>query len=244
MQKATFFFCLSLLLASCFSTQNIPKPYSYLHPQVDSLQQMGAYWQTIGPWNDDDFDQIDSMLMTFPKMLGKVLGNPQIVHYRLDTLAFFNTESEDGRLACFTWEEKMGGTYRPGISLLWYLMPGGSIGVEYLESDIFPNEIYAIQAKNGETLYVLYGSGKGCSSCVFAEFFLFRLTDMGLESIFEEYAEFRTTEDSRFDYDVEKQELDISYYDLSCTDSAQDFHDSCKVETQYFFNGETFIVKE
>jgi hypothetical protein len=56
---------------------------------------MGTYWQTIGPWNDDDFDQIDSMLVTFPEMLEKVLGNPQIVHYRLDTLAFFNTESED-----------------------------------------------------------------------------------------------------------------------------------------------------
>lgn len=230
-----------LLFASCLSTKNISKSHNLLQAQVDSLQQMGAHWDTLN-WREDD--QVDSMLGVFPGMLEKVLLNPEVATYRLDTLAFFNEQSDDGRFAFFSWEEKMGGTYRPGINLRRYQKPNDSIVVEYFESEIFVGGVSTLQAKNGETLYVVEGSGKGCTTCFFSEIYLFQITNKGLKTLFNEDGQFRYTEDTQFDYHAEKQELDILYYDIECTDETQDFSDSCKVEAHYYFDGETFVIKE
>ena len=243
MKKAILLLICPLFL-SCFSTRQLSQNRKLLALQIDSLQQMGAYWETIGPWNDDDFEQIDSMLMIFPDMLEKVLTNPALDQGSLDTLTFFNAQSRDGRITSFNWEEKMGGTYQPFYTLLRYVDTKDSVVVDFLDSEIYVDGIYDLQAKNGEILYLVIGSGKGCTTCIFSEANLYRIGREGLESIFSEYGDYRYTEGSGFDYNEEKQELDINYYDMECTDISYSFPDSCKVEAHYFFDGENFVIKE
>lgn len=243
MKKAIFLLLIPLFI-SCFSTRQFSQNRKLLESQIDSLQQMGSSWENLGPWNDDAYEQIDSLLMIFPDMLDKVLSNPALDQASLDTLAFFNAQSKDGRIASFNWEEKMGGTYQPFYTLIRYVDTKDSVVVDFLDSEIYVDGIYDLQAKNGETLYLIMGSGKGCTTCIFSEATLYKIGPEGLQDIFSERGDYRYTEESGFYFNEETQELEINYYDMACTDETYTFTDSCKVEALYFFDGASFVIKE
>lgn len=110
--------------------------------KVDSLNQMMTEYDTLSPFGDDnELGAIDYLGSEIPERLINVLNSPEMKLFKVQDLfpnqSGYINASDDGKLSFFGVDEKMGGTYRPYFSLVYYQIDDTTRGLEILGESVY-----------------------------------------------------------------------------------------------------------
>ena len=74
----------------------------------------------LSPFDEGELEDIVRLNRKVNEQLGELLQLDSTGNFPKENIPFFTAQSEDQNFAIFSWEENMGGTYRPFINLFYW----------------------------------------------------------------------------------------------------------------------------
>ncbi len=236
MRKSTvlIFVLLPLLI---FSQKNNDKKIA---SAINILKIHQSSLDKLSPFDEGELEDIIRLNRKVKEQLNEVLQLDSTNHFPKETIPFFTSQSEDKNFAIFSWEENMGGTYRPNINVFYWKYKDAFPNVmTYEREEANFSIIYQIKNSDTDTLYLALGRGVGCITCVFEKALLLKLNTTDFTEVFAYQIDYHLDNDLQgLNYDEATQILSYEYIEQDCE---KEEGENCWVRGKFKFDGGTFI---
>jgi len=166
MLKSIFF---GFLITCTLSSMGQKTGYDDFQQKIDSIQVLMSIYDTLSPFSgpEDRLELIDSVGGLLTDQLFQLLNDKRILNYSIATILRHNaldiTTSNDHQLALLSFEEKMGGSYRSMVNIIYFRLPNGKVKADYFDEGYYGN-IYVVDSEN--QVYMVEGNLITCNTCI------------------------------------------------------------------------------
>lgn len=241
--KGILILMVSILIFTSFVAQ---AKEENINKSVDIINKNIFILNTLSPFVEDEFEVIDSLNNWILEELIMLLKDKALNQELLQTIDNFTIKSKDNLIHIFSWNEHLGGTFKPIINIIAYTLPSGKLKAEILNSYAYIEEIINLRLDNEDTLkYLLLGTGVECSTCMFSEALLISISDTLLQDDFGLKIDYRMGNLHQFYFDTTSCLLN---YEVTADDRSMGYHDIIednkdkeeRIKGSYVFKGHTF----